>query len=124
MNRHLGIKTLLIKVSDDQQTSLTMLLDRFLETRKILVAPGLTVHQLPDGSTIELYGPGASYPAWLFSHGHVVIGYKVSHIQETIESLKLQGYKLQGEVISIYEDNCICFMEQDNKLIIGLYQLT
>lgn len=124
MKRHLGIKTLLIKVSDDQHASLTLLLETFVETKKILVAPGLTVHQLPDGSTIELYGPGASYPAWLFMHGNVVIGYKVSNIQETIAILTPQGYKLLGEVVSICDDNCFCFMELDKKLIIGLYQLT
>lgn len=123
MKRHLGIKTLLIKVSDDQHASLTLLLETLQETKKILVAPGLIVHQLPDGSTIELYGPGASYPAWLFSHGHVVIGYKVSNLQQTIDVLTTQGYRLQGDLISICDDNCFCFMELERKLIIGLYQL-
>jgi len=110
-------------VGKDQDRSLTVLMEKLLPARKIQVAHGLKVYPLPDGSTVELYGPGACYPPYLFSHGDVVIGYRVNDLRQTVEQLTRQGCQLLGEVVSICAYHCYCFMEVNETSIIGLYQL-
>lgn len=124
MKHHLGIKKILIKVNQGQGVGMISLMSNFLSAKKILVDPGLTVYQLPDGITVELYGAGSSYPPYLFSHGDVIIGYRVSDIRQIVDLLISQGARLLDEIVTICSENCYCFMEVSGDVIIGLYQIS
>jgi hypothetical protein len=124
MKRYLGIKTILIKVSQEQGHGLHVLTENLLTAKKMLVEPGLAVYQLPDGTTVELYGAGASYPPYLFAHGDVVIGYRVNDIKLAIEQLTAQGGRLLSDVVTICTTSCYCFMLVSGSQVVGLYQLS
>lgn len=124
MKRHLGIKTILLKVTPATLPGLRSLAEQFLRGKQILADPGLTVYQLPDGTVIELYGPGASYPPYLFSHGDVVIGYRVHDLEQAVAALLQRGATLLSDVVHICAQNCYCFVLLDDAQVIGLYQLT
>ncbi|BAV06914.1 hypothetical protein FLA_2934 [Filimonas lacunae] len=100
------------------------LLENGMAAKKVLVDPGLTVYQLPDGCTVELYCAGSCYPPYLFAHGDVVIGYRVHNLQQSMEELTASGGRMLGEVVDLSADNCYCFMEMNEGGVVGLYQLS
>lgn len=124
MKRYLGIKTILIKVTEPRQPGLTTLLEKGMTARKVLVDPGLTVYQLPDGCTVELYGAGACYPPYLFAYGEVVVGYRVDDLQQAVADLMAKGATMLGEVTALCTGNCYCFMHMEGGGVVGLYQLS
>ncbi|SHL94153.1 hypothetical protein [Chitinophaga sp. CF418] len=124
MKSHFGIKTILLKVSRTTQSVLQTLLEGYLQARQILVDPGLTVYQLPDGTIVELYGSGASYPPFLFQHSDIVIGYRVGNLTQAMQMLLKTGARQLSEVVTITSRNCYCFMLLNGTQVIGLYQLS
>ncbi len=53
--------------------------------------PGLWAGQLPDGNLLELYGPGASPPAYWFARGSVVVSFRVASLARALEQAQRAG---------------------------------
>lgn len=123
MKYNLGIKTILIKVNGNTLTGLPVLFENLLKAKKLLVDTGLIAYQLPDGTVIELYGPGASYPPYLFLHGDVVIGYRVSNLKAAMSQLLKEGASVLGNIVSISPDHHFCFLLLNGVQVIGLFEL-
>lgn len=123
MKHYLGIKTILIKVSWNTFAGLPLLFENLLQAKKLLVDTGLVAYKLPDGAIIELYGPGASYPPYLFLHGDIVIGYRVSNLKAAMAQLLEEGASILGNVVSISPDHHFCFLLINDVQVIGLFEM-
>jgi hypothetical protein len=84
--------------------------------------PGLAACQLPNGSLLELYGPGACYPSHLFEHSPVVASFPVADLTLAVAQARAAGL----HVAAVPEEVCsglrYCHLQLPGGLVIGLYQ--
>jgi hypothetical protein len=77
--------------------------------------------QLPDGSLLGLYIPGA-YPSYLFEHSSVVASFPVADLKLAVE----QARAAELHVVAAPEEVCsglqYCNLRLPGGLVIGLYQ--
>jgi hypothetical protein len=84
--------------------------------------PGLAACQLPDGSLLELYGPGACYPTYLFQHGAVVASFPVADLALAVEQAQAAGLQVVGGPEEVCSGLVYCHLQLPSGLVVGLYQ--
>jgi hypothetical protein len=93
-----------------------------LGAQKVHEEPGLAACQLPNGSLLELYGPGACYPPLLFEHGPIVASFPAADLELAVERAEASGLR----VVAVPEQVCsglrYCYLQLPGGLNIGLYQ--
>lgn len=89
---------------------------------KIPIEPGLTVYRMEDGTLMECYGPGSSYPDYFFKQANIILGFKVGNLDETILLLQNGGARLMGKIETVCNDFIYCHLLLSNKTVIALYQ--
>lgn len=99
-----------------------ILLSEGRKVKVMRVDPGLTVYCLNGGTILELYGPGACYPEYLFKSTSVVLGFKVEDIEKMILKMQTSGAKLLGNIEMICNALIYCHLKLKNETVIGLYQ--
>jgi len=124
MKHHLGVRTILMKVKSEQGPGLNLFMQYFSDAKKIIIEPGLTVYMLPDGKTLELYSADATHPPYLFTHGDIVIGYRVGDLRSAVEHLVSTGCILLGDIVIISSSYCYCFMLINHSQVVGLYEIS
>ena len=92
--------------------------------KKLLVAPGITAYLMGDGSIIEIYGAGFCYPAYLFSHGNIVVSFKVKNVESTAATLMEKGASLLGEIESVSTSYRYCHLLTQENTVIGIYEIS
>jgi hypothetical protein len=104
-------------------------LDRFqtfvttaLAARPVYQEPGLAACQLPNGSLLELYGPGASCPAYLFAHGAVVASFRVPDLALALTQAQAAGLRLVGGPEQVCAGLYYAHVQLAEGILIGLYQ--
>jgi len=116
------IKKIAVKVGQDSDEAL-LFLTGFKNLRKaIIVEPGLTIYQLPGGTTLEFYGIGSHSPDYLFQYGKITLSYRVNNLEKSLTLLKSRGAILLGAIEYICADCCFCYLLLANNSVIGLYQ--
>ena len=93
-----------------------------LGARGVHEEPGLAACQLPDGSLLELYGPGACYPSHLFQHGPVMVSFPVANLALAVEQAQVAGLCLVGGPEEVCSGLAYCYLQLPGGLVIGLYQ--
>lgn len=116
------IKKIAIRIGPGGDEALASLPQIIQLPKAIFVEPGLTVHQLPGGTTLELYGAGSHFPNYLFNGGNVVISYSISHIRKVVGFLQQKGASLLGEIEKISPNTEFCYLKLSSGTVIGLYQ--
>jgi|GEM_PF-2202177 len=93
-----------------------------LGAERVHEEPGLAACQLPNGSLLELYGPGACYPPHLFEHSAIVASFPVADLQRAVAQARAAGL----HVVAMPEEVCsglrYCHLQLPGGLVIGLYQ--
>jgi catechol 2,3-dioxygenase-like lactoylglutathione lyase family enzyme len=93
-----------------------------LGAREVHEEPGLAACQLPNGSLLELYGPGACYPPYLFEHSPVAASFPVIDLKLAVEQAQAAGLR----VVAVPEEVCsglrYCHLQLPGGVVIGLYQ--
>jgi hypothetical protein len=84
--------------------------------------PGLSACQLPDGSLLELYGPGACYPPYLFQHSSVVASFPVADMALALNQAQAAGLHVVGGPEEVCSGLVYCHLQLPGGLVIGLYQ--
>jgi catechol 2,3-dioxygenase-like lactoylglutathione lyase family enzyme len=102
--------------------SLQAFVTRALGAQRVHEEPGLAACQLPNGSLLELYGPGACYPPHLFEHSAIVASFPVADLQRALVQAQAAGL----HVVAVPEEVCsglrYCHLQLPGGLVIGLYQ--
>jgi catechol 2,3-dioxygenase-like lactoylglutathione lyase family enzyme len=93
-----------------------------LGAQEVHEEPGLAACQLPNGSVLELYGPGACYPPHLFEHSPLVASFPVADLQLAVAQAQAAGL----HIVAVPEEVCsglrYCHLQLPGGLVIGLYQ--
>jgi hypothetical protein len=93
-----------------------------LAARPVYQEPGLAACQLPDGSLLELYGPGASHPAYLFAHGAAVASFQVPDLAQALAQAQAAGLHLAGGPEQVCPGLAYAYVQVAEGILIGLYQ--
>ena len=93
-----------------------------LRGRKMMVEPGLTAYHLPDGSILEIYGPGSSYPLYLFKYGNIVVSFNVDSLKDALVPLINDGGQLLSNIEKVCDHFVYCHVLLEKNTVIGLYQ--
>jgi hypothetical protein len=93
-----------------------------LGARRVHEEPGLAACQLPNGSLLELYGPGACYPPHLFEHSSVVASFPVTDLMLAVAQAQAAGLRIVAAPEEVCAGLRYCHLQLPGGLIIGLYQ--
>ena len=93
-----------------------------LGARDVYQEPGLAACQLPNGSLLELYGPGACHPPHFFQHGPVVASFPVANLALAVEQAQVAGLHVVSEPAEICVGLKYCHVQLPGGLVVGLYQ--
>ena len=104
-------------------------LDRFqtfattaLAARPVYQEPDLAACQLPDGSLLELYGPSACSPAYLFARGAVVASFRVPNLALALAQAYAACLRLVAGPEQVCPGLCYAHVQLAKDILIGLYQ--
>ena len=93
-----------------------------LGAQRVHEEPGLAACQLPNGSLLELYGPGACHPPHLFEHSPLVASFPVADLKLAVAQAQAAGL----HVVAAPEEVCAglrySHLQLPGGLVIGLYQ--
>lgn len=84
--------------------------------------PDFAAFYLPNGGLLELYGPGAPRPPYLFAHGSVVTCFRVPDLSAALLRAQAVGLRLVGDVEHICLGLSHCHLALPDGLTLGLYQ--
>jgi predicted enzyme related to lactoylglutathione lyase len=84
--------------------------------------PDLAACQLPNGSLLELYGPGACYPPHLFEHSPLVASFPVADLKLAVEQAQAAGLHVVVGPEEVCSGLRYCHLQLPGGLVIGLYQ--
>lgn len=93
-----------------------------LAARPVYQEPGLAACQLLDGSLLELYGPGASHPAYLFAHGAAVASFQVPDLALALTQAQAAGLHLAAGPEQVCPGLVYAYVLVAEGILIGLYQ--
>lgn len=119
MKKENGIKTIAMKVSAEELENKRAFALTVLGGREIYTEPGLAVFLLADGQIMELYGPGSSYPGYLFEKNDVVISFRVSDLRQAVKNMIAAGMELLSEV-RLGSCSEHCYMKDRSGTVFGL----
>lgn len=60
---------------------------------EVYAEPGLSIVKLNNGGVIEIYGPGANVPGYLFKKNNIVLSYTVSDLEQAKREAEYSGMK-------------------------------
>jgi hypothetical protein len=93
-----------------------------LGAREVHEEPGLAACQLPNGSLLELYGPGACYPPYLFANSPVTASFPVIDLKLAVEQAQVAGLRVVAAPEEVCSDLRYCHLQLPGGLIIALYE--
>jgi hypothetical protein len=117
-----GIKKIAIKVSNSDFGVYNVLIGSMPSAKKLLIEPGLTAFLLPDGTAMELYGPGSIYPDYLFAASDTVMSYKVDKLDEALTALMQAGAQLLGSIQEVCSSYRYCHLQLNDQSVLGIYE--
>ncbi len=119
MKKRGGIK-IAMKVSGGELEQKKRLALDLLGAKEVYTEPGLYVLQLPDGSVMELYGPGSNHPAFLFEQSNTVLCFRVTNLEATLATLKLAGAEPVSDIQPLGTCFSYCYIRDNKGQIFGL----
>lgn len=122
MKRFGGLKKISIRLNGSSELVYNTLAESVIGSKKILVAPGLMVHWFADGTIMELYGPGAEYPDYLFAESDTVVSYKVGNIDEAVKKLQEQGACIVTPIEQVHHTFRYCHVRVKGQSLFGIYE--
>lgn len=117
-----GLRKVSINTTSPGVSSFKTLVKDILQGQEMLIAPGLSIFTLPDGTIFEFYGIGSPYPDYLFSHSKIVNSYQVADLHSALEKLEKHGATLLGEVVHMSASCYYCHIRLEDGSVIGLFQ--
>ena len=93
-----------------------------LGAQPIYQEPGLAACQLPDGSLLEVYSPGANHPSYLFAKGPVVASFRVPDLSLALARAHAAGLQTVGRVEQVCASLLHCYLAVADGVLVGLYQ--
>ncbi|MDF7813818.1 VOC family protein [Hymenobacter sp. YC55] len=93
-----------------------------LGAQRVHEEPGLAACQLPSGSLLELYGPGACYPPHLFEHSPLVASFPVANLKLAVEQAQVAGLHVVAGPEEVCSGLRYCHLQLPGGWVIGLYQ--
>lgn len=111
-----------LQVNRTDLERLQILAATVLGARQVYEEPGLAAFQLPNGSLLELYGPGASCPRYLFQRSQVVVSFKVPDLAQALQQALAAGLQPVSEFEHVCDVFSFCHLQLTDGNIIGLYQ--
>ena len=117
-----GLRKVLINDTSSGVSPFKTLVKDILHGQEMIIAPGLSVFVLPDGTIFEFYGIGSHFPDYLFSHSGIVNSYQVSDLHSALEKLENHGAKLLGKVVDMSASCYYCHIRLEDGTVIGLFQ--
>jgi len=122
MNTSQRISKVFMKVDAPELSTMRSLVLHVLGGREVYTAPGLSVLELNDGGTIELYGPGSAYPAYLFEKENMVLSFSVDNLEEAVaEAVGAGMEKLEG-MKKVCSGFSYCHLRDREGHVYGLHQ--
>jgi hypothetical protein len=123
MKNYNGIKKIAVKAGTNDGEIYKTLLEKSTSTKKALIEPGLSAYLMDDGTTVEIYGSGFSYPDYLFSNGNTVVSFKVDDIENIVRTLVQKGATLLGNIEHVCTSYKFCHLLTKDNTVMGLYEL-
>jgi len=93
-----------------------------LGAKQVLNDPGLSIHQLEDGTLLEIYGTGSTHPERIFEKGNMVMSFKVDDLEKSVGQLVADGATVIGEIIRPCATYGYCHLLLNDKIVVGVYQ--
>ncbi|WP_154402524.1 hypothetical protein [Mucilaginibacter endophyticus] len=122
MKKNGGLKKIAVRVNGNTDPVYTTLAASVIGSKKVLIAPGLTAHWLPDGTIMELYGPGAVYPPYLFAGSDVVVSYKVEDIDQAVVELRRKGAEIITPIQQVHQTFRFCHIRAAGQSLFGIFE--
>lgn len=122
MKRSLGLKKVSIRLQGNSGPIYHTLADNVLNSKKIIIAPGVTAYSLPNGTILETYLSGGEYPPYLFEGSDVVISYQVPDLDQAIIELRQRGALIILPDEQPHQQLRYCHVRTDGQSLFGLYQ--
>jgi hypothetical protein len=117
-----GLRKVLINTTSPGVSPYKTLVKDVLHGQEMLIAPGLSIFVLPDGTIFEFYGIGSNFPDYLFSHSGIVNSYQVPDLHSALEKLVKHGARLLGKVVDMSASCYYCHIRLEDGTVIGLLQ--
>jgi hypothetical protein len=115
-----GIRSIAIKVSAGELESKRAQVLQVLGGKEVYAEPGLAVLEMPDGVCLELYGPGSSYPDFLFEDSEIVVNYRVGNMGQALESASRTGLEIVSGLQRLGSCSAYCYVRDKKGTIFGL----
>ncbi|QEM11729.1 VOC family protein [Mucilaginibacter rubeus] len=122
MKKSTGLKKIAIRIKGPELMIYQTLAREVAGSKKLLISPGLTVYLLPDGTSIELYGPGSVYPDYLFAESDVVTSYKVADIEKTVTELRKAGARILSPIEQVCNAYRYCHLSVEGQAVFGIFE--
>jgi hypothetical protein len=113
---------LAVQISSHDLVCFQLFATTALGARGVYEEPGLSACQLPDGSLLELYGPGACYPPHFFQHSAVVASFPVANLAQAVGQARAAGLHVVNEPVEVCSGLLYCHVQLPGGLVVGLYQ--
>lgn len=115
-----GIRSIAMKVSAAELDHKRAQVLAVLGGREVHAEPGLAVLEMQDGTWLELYGPGSSYPDFLFEDSEIVVNYRVSNMDRALESAGRTGLQIISGLQRRNSCSAYCYVRDNKGTIFGL----
>lgn len=124
MKKNIIHERISIKSDEVSGPLLNTLAIEVLRAKNVISAPGLKIHQLENGTVIELYGTGAVYPEHIFDRNEVVLRFRVADLETAVHRLVELGAQLLDDIMRPCSTYAYCHLQVGSDITIGLYQET
>lgn len=88
-----SISAVTVKLRTNQPAATRQMALRSLGGEEVYAEPGLCIIKLRMGGILEIYGPGSSYPDYLFKKSDTVISYGVQDLEHALHEAEYSGMK-------------------------------
>lgn len=82
-----------VKFHTENLTGIRQMALSSLGGTEVYAEPGLSVVKFSNGGTIEIYGPGANIPGYLFRKNSIVVSYTVKDLDMARREAEYSGMK-------------------------------
>ena len=111
-----------IQLKEDEFEQMKQLMSSVFGGVEVYNLPGLSTFRIGEDNIIQLFGPGATHPQYLFNQGDIVMGFLVKDIQSSVDGLKTCGIEWLSDVYAA--GHCLSFLyfKGPNGRIYALYE--
>lgn len=122
LNKALGLK-ISLNVNNECFQKIQPFIEKVLAPKENYTEPGIEAFKLSNNDLLLIHGPGADSGNFIFKNNNLIVCFEVHDLHDTIKTAKDAGFKLVSNIIAEQYQFSFAYVELEDKLMIGLYQI-